>query len=107
MGILAAIAIPAYNSYVTGARADKAKSNCELIAAAIAHQHSRGIDLTASNWTTLGITNPSDTDWTYAFPALLASATLGTGYFITVKKGTVDKFKLYPKLSGSARWVSL
>lgn len=105
VGVLAAVAIPTYSSYITGAQTDKARGNCELIAAAVAQQHARGIALAGSDFTgALGITDPSDEKWTYTFQDLTAAAALDVNYWIqaTSSYGT---WKLFPKKSGNARWV--
>lgn len=106
VGILAAAAIPAYLNYVNSAKEDKARSACELIAAAVAQQHYRGIAIRASTWEDLGISAPNDGDWTYTFAALAADAQLTAGYVIDATKDGKG-YHFYPKQnSEAAKWVA-
>lgn len=106
--VLAAVAIPTYLNYVRNARLDAARSGCQLIATAIIQTHNRGLNIASSTWADIGITSPSDANWTYTFPAITGTASLGTSYAITAtgsgsmsgKSGT-----FLPMQSGTARWT--
>lgn len=74
MAVLAAVAIPMYNSYVKSAKTDAARTTCELMAAAMIHQHNKGLTIRDNMTPTsqlflddLGMTDPSDKDWTYTY----------------------------------------
>ena len=108
MAILAAVAIPIYGSYVTNAKKDTARSACELIAAAISHQHYRGVGVNASRgtgWSDIGMSDPSDKTWTYSFPALAANTDLGISYKITATgSGSLGTWYFLPKAAPGSRW---
>ncbi len=103
MAILAAVAIPAYSSYVKSAKVDTAKSMCELIAAAVMHQHNRGVDISASSWSDIGITNPSDDNWTYTFSALAASSAMSSSWAVSVTGTGTGSYK--PK--AGSKWTGV
>jgi type IV pilus assembly protein PilE len=83
VAVLAAVAIPTYIGYVRNARLDSARSCCQLIATAIIQTHNRGLNIGATAWSDVGITNASDASWTYTFPAIAGASTLGSAYAIT------------------------
>jgi prepilin-type N-terminal cleavage/methylation domain-containing protein len=107
IGVLAIIAIPIYNSYVTSAYDRDARSRCEMIGAAVMQRHNQGLAIAASSWNQIGITNPSDNIWTYSFQVYPVGADVAD-YTITAtavaggpRSGRWD-FKPYQ--SGAARW---
>ena len=111
VAVLAAVAIPSYLNYIQNSKIQQAQSICELIGAAIIQSHNRGISLTANDWTDVGITNPSDANWTYTFPALTSSATISNTYAITATgaSGSLNgqSGTFVPMQTGSARWTGI
>jgi len=112
VAILAAVAIPRYNTYVKNAQISEAQSMCQLIGAAVIQVHNNGTTLTGtSDWTDLGITNPSDNNWHYGFPALTGTATLTNTYAIydTGESGPVNgqTGTFLPLQTGSAQWTGI
>ena len=111
VAVLAAVAIPRYLTYVKNAQISEAQSMCQLIGAAIIQVHNNGTSLTANDWTDLGITNPSDNNWTYTFPALTGSATLTNTYAITAtgQSGPVNgqTGTFLPLQTGSSQWTGI
>jgi len=111
VAILAAVAIPQYNNYVKNAQISEAQSMSQLIGAAIIQVHNNGTSLTANDWTDLGITNPSDNNWHYGFPALTGTATLTNTYAIydTGESGPVNgqTGTFLPLQTGSAQWTGI
>ena len=109
IGILALIAVPIYNSYITNAYDRDALARCEMIGAAVMQLHNQGVTLSGSpSWNETGIANPSDNVWTYAFPAYPGGAD-DTNYTITAtgigagpRNGTI--WHLKPYKSGNSRW---
>jgi prepilin-type N-terminal cleavage/methylation domain-containing protein len=74
MGILAAVAIPVYTAYIENTMKDNARADMQLIGAAAMQAHNRGTDIDANDWGDLGITDPSDEQWSYTFQALAPGA---------------------------------
>jgi prepilin-type N-terminal cleavage/methylation domain-containing protein len=108
MAVLAAVAVPMYLGYVRGAKFDSARSACELIGAAIIQTNNRAINVDASDYTDIGISNPSDNNWTFTFPAILGTAAMTNTYAITATgvgsmAGSSGTF--LPKQTGTARWT--
>lgn len=106
IAVLAAVSIPIYSAYIESAKNDTAESTCQMIGAAVAHAHYRGIDISADTWSHIGMSDPTDDNWTYTFDALLASSTLGTSYAITATpKFSGGKTLTYkPKENGTAKF---
>jgi prepilin-type N-terminal cleavage/methylation domain-containing protein len=112
VAILAAVAIPRYNSYVKNAQISEGQSMCQLIGAAVIQVHNNGTTLTGtSDWTDLGITNPSDNNWSYSFPDLAGTASLTNTYAIsaTGKSGPVNTSTgtFLPLQTGTAQWTGI
>ncbi len=111
VAVLAIVAIPSYTAYVQNAKISCAQSMCQLIGAAIIQTHNRGIGFTANDWTDIGITNPSDNNWTYTFPALTAAAQLTNTYAITAtgQSGSLNgqTGTFLPLQTGSAQWTGI
>jgi type IV pilus assembly protein PilA len=106
VAVLAAVAIPVYVNYVEGAKVDAARSTCEMIGAAVAQTHNRGLDITANDWSDLSISQPHSDHWNFAFDGLAASSALTTSYAITATStGSMGTYVLKPAENGSARWV--
>jgi type IV pilus assembly protein PilE len=78
IAVISAVGIPIYTGYLNQTRLDNARSHVELVGAAIMQTSNRGINVPANNWNTIGITDPSDNNWTYTFNALAAGATNAT-----------------------------
>ncbi len=78
ISIIALVGIPVYNGYITSTQLDCARSNLELIGAAIIQTHNRGSDIPQNSWATIGISDPSDDKWAYTFNALTAAANTNT-----------------------------
>jgi type IV pilus assembly protein PilE len=111
IAVLAIVAIPSYTAYVKNAQISTAQSMCQLIGAAIIQTHNRGISFTANDWTDIGITNPSDNNWTYTFPALTGSAQLTATFAITAtgQSGSLNgqTGTFLPLQTGTARWTGI
>ncbi len=108
VAVLAAVAIPSYTAYVRTARINSAKTSSELIGAAILQTHNRGLDISSSGWNDIGITDPSDENWTYTFPALTGNAAMSVDYTISATgcgpmTGKSGGFRPRKPLSG--RWT--
>lgn len=73
--VLSAVGIPLYNGYLNQSRLNNARSNVELVGAAVMQTSNRGVAVAANDWNAIGITNPSDNNWTYTFTALAVGAT--------------------------------
>ncbi|MBN1131147.1 MAG: prepilin-type N-terminal cleavage/methylation domain-containing protein [Chitinispirillaceae bacterium] len=111
LAILAAVGIPSYMGYVQSTKIDGARSSCQIIGTAIIQTHNRGIDISNTDWSDIGITSLDDNNWTYTFPALAGAtnpvpanyaitATGVAGSSVAGKSGT-----FCPKASGSSRWT--
>lgn len=108
IAVLSAVAIPVLLGYVRNAKTDNAQSACALIGTAVIQTNNRGINVNASTWNDIGISDPSDNNWTYTFPAILGTATMTAAYEIKATgiggmSGKTGKF--YPKQTGTNRWV--
>lgn len=105
VAILAAVAIPIYGSYVQRARIDSARAACQLIGSAVAHHHFRGDTVDANDWDGIGITDPSDDNWDYVFPALNPDEELDESYAIAAVTADGDSGWFKPKESKENRWT--
>ena len=91
IGILAAVAIPAYQDYVVKAKLSKVSSTVDPIKMSLAmfFQEEGSMPATADNWTSLGITAPVATTEVSSF-----SVTADTGAIVltlqNIKGGTTD-----------------
>ena len=113
IGIVASIAIPILSGFLRGSRLDSGRACIEMIGAAVMQTHNRGIDIGSNDWTSLGITDPSDDTWQFTFGPLAASAPDATvlAYSITAtgKKGSLkDKSGTYsPNQPQGNRWTNI
>ena len=115
IAVLAAVAIPIYNGYLSDARKDVAKNNCQLIGAAVMQVHNQGKNITNSTWADIGMQNLSDQTWTYTFTRSGGAVYQGidqidSGYTITAtgSDGVPGGFKPYqPALPASGRWTGI
>ncbi len=110
IGILAGVGIPFLMGYLNDARIDSGRGSIELVGAAIMQTHNRGINISASSWEDLGITDPSDDIWQFTFVALPAN-TDASNYSITgtCKKCTgPEKSGTYsPNQPHGSRWTGI
>ncbi len=90
IAILAATGIPLYNGYLNSSRMNNARSNLELVGAAVMQTHNRGIDISASDWAAIGITDPSDNNWTYTFNALAPNGTIANVSITATGRGSCN-----------------